>query len=102
MNSDNSEERNIKYLRALRKERISLNSKRLAIQNKNLKKIKESLSDSDKTVPQIAEDTGIPAHEVLYFIATMKKYGEILEGAKDGVYFHYILSERLQAAGESA
>jgi hypothetical protein len=30
---------------------------------------------------------------VLWFIATLKKYGEIAEGDKDGGYFRYYLAD---------
>jgi DNA-binding IclR family transcriptional regulator len=43
------------------------------------------------TVPEIAAATGLPVSEVLWYVATLKKYGEILEGPKAGSYFRYRL-----------
>jgi DNA-binding IclR family transcriptional regulator len=41
------------------------------------------------TVPEIASATGLPTEEVLLYVATLKKYGKVAEGAKDGDYFRY-------------
>ena len=37
--------------------------------------------------------TGLPVAEVLWYVASMKKYGEILEGPKDGGYYRYKLGQ---------
>ena len=60
---------------------------------KAVKAIKEQLRDEPRTVPEIAEATGLAPAKVLWFIATLKKYGEILEGDKDGGYFRYYLAD---------
>jgi predicted transcriptional regulator len=39
-----------------------------------------------KTVPQIATAIGKPAHQVLWFIAAMKKYGIVVETGMCGDY----------------
>jgi predicted Rossmann fold nucleotide-binding protein DprA/Smf involved in DNA uptake len=39
-----------------------------------------------KTVPQIATAIGKPAHQVLWFIAAMKKYGIVAETGMCGDY----------------
>jgi predicted transcriptional regulator len=57
------------------------------------KAIKEQLRAEARTVPEIAEATGLASAEVLWFIATLKKYGEIAEGDKDGGYFRYYLAD---------
>jgi hypothetical protein len=48
-----------------------------------------------KSVPQLAESTGIPAHVVLWYIAAMKKYGLVVEAGLDenGDYYLYELSQ---------
>jgi hypothetical protein len=40
----------------------------------------------------VAEGTGMPSCKVLWYIATLKKYGEVLEGEKVGSYFRYSLA----------
>ena len=81
----------MKKLRESRKQIIKATSARVKGNRKAIKAIKEQLQDEARTVPEIAEATGLASSEVLWFIATLKKYGEILEGDKDGSYFRYYL-----------
>jgi predicted transcriptional regulator len=37
------------------------------------------LRDTPKTVPEVAEAINMPAHEVLWYMASFKKYGLIVE-----------------------
>ena len=60
---------------------------------KAIQAIKEHLKDEARTVPEIAAATGLASSEVLWFIATLKKYGEIVEGDKNGAYFRYYLAD---------
>ena len=83
----------MKKLRESRKAIIKLTSARVKENKKAIKAIKEQLRAEARTVPEIAEATGLASAEVLWFIATLKKYGEILEGDKDGSYFRYCLAE---------
>ena len=83
----------MKKLRESRKPIIKATSARVKENRKAVKAIKEQLQDEARTVPEIAEATGLASAEVLWFIATLKKYGEILEGDKDGGYFRYFLAD---------
>jgi predicted Rossmann fold nucleotide-binding protein DprA/Smf involved in DNA uptake len=89
----------LKKLKADRKEQIALTTNRMREQRKAVKAIKEQLGGAELTVPEIAEATGLPVSEVLWYVASLKKYGEILEGPKAGSYFCYKLG---QPAGEEA
>ena len=82
----------LKQLRNERKESITRSSTRLKKQKKELRAIKEGLKEGAGTVPQIAGETGIPAHRVLWYFAALKKYGEIVENQKDGSYYRYSLT----------
>ena len=62
-------------------------------QRRAVQAIKARLAGAELTVPEIAAGTGLPVSEVLWYVATMKKYGEILEGPKAGSYFRYRLGE---------
>lgn len=53
--------------------------------------IRAALTDGGATVPQIAKQTGLPAHEVLWHVTAMKKYGEVREVGQDGDYVRYAL-----------
>jgi biotin operon repressor len=83
----------MKRLRESRKGIIKTTSARVKENRKAIKAIKEQLQDEARTVPEIAAATGLASAEVLWFIATLKKYGEIVEGDKDGGYFRYHLTK---------
>ena len=88
----------LKKLRNSRKEWITRAAAKVKEQKKALKAIKGQLKEGVETVPRIAEATGIPADRVLWYIAALKKYGEISEAEKDGGYFRYVLIEGLPEA----
>jgi predicted Rossmann fold nucleotide-binding protein DprA/Smf involved in DNA uptake len=81
----------LKKLKAARKEQVAAATSRMKAQRRAVKAIKESLADSELTVPEVAAATGLPVDEVLWYVATLKKYGEILEGPKAGAYYRYRL-----------
>ena len=83
----------MKKLRESRKLIIKATSARVKENRKAVKAIKKQLGDEARTVPEIAEATGLASAEVLWFMATLKKYGEIVEGDKDGGYFRYYLAD---------
>jgi hypothetical protein len=85
----------LKKLKAARKEQIAAITSRMKEQRQAVKAIKAQLSGAELTVPEIALATGLPASEVLWYVATLKKYGEILEGPKAGGYFRYRLGQPL-------
>lgn len=82
----------LKNLKAARKEQIAGATKRMQEQRRAVKAIKAHLEGAEATVPEIAGATGLPAAEVLWYLATLKKFGEILEGPKDGSYYRYRLA----------
>ena len=81
----------LKTLKKERKEWIIKASGTMKAQKKAIKAIKAELKKDAGTVPMIAEATGISTDKVLWHIAALKKYGEVIEGEKDGGYFQYIL-----------
>ena len=83
----------LKKLKAARKEQIAAGTIRMKEQRRVVKAIKAHLEGAELTVPEIAAATGLPASEVLWYVATLKKYGEILEGPKDGSYYRYRLGQ---------
>jgi hypothetical protein len=90
----------LKALKAARKDQIAAATARMKEQRKAVKVIKEQLAGVELTVPEIAAATGLPADEVLWYVASLKKYGEIIEGSKDGGYYRYKLGQ--PAAEETA
>ncbi len=89
-----SEAAAIKALRDQRKESIRRVSGLVAEQGRELKAIKNFLAGDGASAPDIAGSTGLPVSRVMYFLATLKQYGEVVEGSKDGGYFRYRLVEK--------
>jgi len=73
----------------------SLKEKRKAY-NDVRKKIKKALAEGPKTIPQIANETGIPSHIITYTLMTCRKYGEIETGEPDDMdeYYYYQLKQK--------
>lgn len=59
------------------------------------KSLQRAMLGDAKSIPQLADSTGCPAHIVLWHIAAMKKYGLVVETAldEDGDYYLYELSK---------
>lgn len=50
-----------------------------------------------KIVPEIAEATGMPTHEVLWHITAMKKYDLVREVGQCGEYYQYAMVKEAKA-----
>ena len=63
------------------------------------KALMKALAGGPRTVPQLAEAVGLPAHEVLWHIAAMKKYGQVAEAGMDeeAEYYLYCLTKEASA-----
>lgn len=62
----------------------------------NIKKlIKNSLKDGDKTIKEIAADTGLELDTVTFYLMTMRKYHEVEVGEIDDMdeYYFYKLKQ---------
>ena len=88
----------LKKLGSGRKAWIKKAAAKMKAQKKDIKAIKGQLKNDGGTVPSISESTGIPAERVLWYIAALKKYGQIIEGEKDGGYYTYLLSDTAEVA----
>ena len=56
------------------------------------KEIRQALQSGPRTVPEIAAAVGLPASQVLWQIAAMKKYGLVVETGLDENYYRYALA----------
>jgi predicted Rossmann fold nucleotide-binding protein DprA/Smf involved in DNA uptake len=83
----------MKKLRNDRREWIAKASAIVKAQKKERESITAHLENKPATVPEIAEATGMPSDKVLWYLATLKKYGDVIEVEKDGGYFRYVLTE---------
>jgi predicted Rossmann fold nucleotide-binding protein DprA/Smf involved in DNA uptake len=55
-----------------------------------------ALKEGPRTVPEIAAAIGCPAHEVVFWVMGMRRYGWLSEvkGSADDGYFRYQAEER--------
>jgi len=83
----------LKALKAARKDQIAAATAKMKEQRQAVKAIKAQLAGVELTIPELAAATGMPASEVLWYVASLKKYGEILEGPKASGYYRYRLHE---------
>ena len=97
MNSTKNEEQGredaLKALRNSRRQSIEGVVRMMKKQKKAIDAIREQLKVCAKTVPELAETTGLESSQVMWYVATLKKYGMVAEGEKDGNYFRYQLAE---------
>jgi hypothetical protein len=94
MKSNDSSTEQLRSLREARQELIKRATARMKEQRRQIRAIRDQLAGGPRTVPEIAEATSMGSAEVLWFVAALKKYGEVLEDAKDGSYFRYQLAAR--------
>ncbi|MBC2709521.1 MAG: winged helix-turn-helix domain-containing protein [Desulfosarcina sp.] len=83
----------MKGLRVERKTFIKVASAKMKLQKKAIQAILDQLKNGAQTVPAIAAATGASTAETLWYMAALKKYGEIKEAEKDGGYFKYELAK---------
>jgi len=95
-NDKDAKKEAIKKLRAGRKTLIAAASSKMKTQKKVINAIKSFLNEQAATIPVIAEGINMPTDETLWYVATMKKYGQIVEVQKDGAFFKYTLNESLK------
>jgi hypothetical protein len=87
------EKEGLAQLRRERKVYIDRAREIIKERNRQIVAIKMQLKKEAATVPEIASAVGMQSSEVLLVISAMRKYGEIVEGAKTGNYFKYQLPE---------
>jgi hypothetical protein len=92
-----AEKKALKALRERRRMSIQAATRRMRTQKKAIQAIKDQLKNDALTVPQIAVATGAGTAETLWYIAALKKYGQIVEAEKEGSYFKYALAKNQPA-----
>jgi hypothetical protein len=83
----------LKRLREEHRDTVERTQDLLKEQNAIRKRIRQAMTGGPKTVPEVAEATGMPGDQVLWHITAMKKYDLIVEIGMDGEYFQYDLAE---------
>jgi len=79
----------LKQLREERRIFVERAKEAIKTQSRQIQAIKAAIQQEGKTVPDIAQATGLATAEVLRYIAGLRKYGKVAEGAKEGDYFTY-------------
>jgi hypothetical protein len=56
----------------------------------------DTLRNGPRTVPEIAEALGLPAHEVMYWVMAARKYGYVIESSEpnEDEYYGYSLVKK--------
>jgi len=83
----------LKRLRGQHAETVERTQALLKEQKRIQKEICQVMRDTPKTVPEVAEAVGMPTQEVLWYIASFKKYGLLVE---DGMCADYPLYRRAE------
>ena len=79
----------LKRLRAEHASTVERTQALLKEQKRVEKLICQSIREQAKTVPEIAAEVGMPAHEVLWYLTAYKKYDIVVEEGACGEYFLY-------------
>ena len=83
----------LKRLRAEHAESVERTQALLKEQKQIQKLICQSIREQAKTVPEIAEQVGLPTHQVLWYLTAYKKYDLVVE---DGMCGEYVLYREAQ------
>jgi predicted transcriptional regulator len=83
----------LKELRLKHNESVTRTQALLKDQKAVRKQICQTMRDSARSVPEIAELVGMPAGQVLWHVMAMKKYGLVSEQGMCGEYYLYQMAE---------
>jgi hypothetical protein len=89
----------LKALRAERGDLVAAAVARNKARQAERKLVREALAAGPATVPGLAAATGLPTKVVLWHVAAMRKYGELVEHDVEGDYCRYRLTG--QGGGEA-
>ena len=93
MDEKKSDREALKKLRESRRETIERAKLAIKTQNQDMKKIRDQLQSGPKSIPEIASAIQMRSSLVLRYVSGMKKYGLLVEGAKEDDYFKYELAK---------
>lgn len=86
----------LKQVRDQHQETVERTRARLKEQQVVRRQLCQQLRSGPKIVPEIAEATGLPAHEVLWHITAMKKYDLVKEVGQCGEYYQYAMAKEAE------
>ena len=76
----------LKRLRDEHKETVERTQELLKEQKRIQQALCKTIREKPLTVPDIAKETGMPTHEVLWYLSSFKKYGLVIENGMCGDY----------------
>lgn len=94
MSKDTMDKETLKALRAERQKWIAAASARVREDAKALKAVRARLAEGAATPPEVAHATGLDEDRALWLMATLRKFGEVVEAEKDGTYYRYALAAK--------
>jgi hypothetical protein len=83
----------LKKLRAEHADTVEKTQALLKKQKKVQREICKFVRETPKSVPEIAEEVGLPTNEVLWYVASFRKYGILVE---DGMCEDYPLYRKAE------
>jgi hypothetical protein len=101
MTVDPAQKQALKDLRTERRPWVEAATAASRSQKKTIQAIREALASGPATVPQIAAAVAMPPDTVLWFVAGMKKYGQIVEAGEEDSYFRYALAQGKPAEADA-
>jgi hypothetical protein len=60
-------------------------------QQRIFKTVRTALANGPRTIPQLAQECGLPAPVVVWHVMAMRRYGEVLDGPEQDRYLLYTL-----------
>ena len=83
----------LKRLREERRESVARTQSRLKEQKRIQRQIRQAIREHPRTVPEVAQLTGLPGYDVLWHITALRKYGEVVETGMSGAYYLYQIAQ---------
>ncbi|MGE4290717.1 MAG: winged helix-turn-helix domain-containing protein [Desulfovibrio sp.] len=90
----------MKALRAERKDAVERATAAARETRKALKAVREHLAGANATIPEIAQAIGLAPDRTLWLVASMRKFGEVVEAEKDGDFYRYALAGATAQPGQ--
>jgi predicted transcriptional regulator len=87
----------LKALRDQHQDSVERTRALLKTQQAVRRQICQQLRSGPKIVPEIADATGLPSHDVLWHITAMKKYDLVVEVGQCGEYYQYAMAKEAES-----
>ena len=86
-----------KRLREQHQDSVQRTQELIKAQNALRKPIRQAMKGGPRTIPELAEATGLSAGTVLWHVMAMKKRGQVVEAGLNDEYYQYQLSQERTA-----